>query len=264
MTGQEDFLAAVRELEELAQTREGSLTMQDIEGYFSDMALSEAQLDQICRYLNLKGFQVEGQKEPETDVTEDNDQINDEDDPYYEDLMDDEMVRIYKKEASRAKSLSEDQENQLVYKLAAGDQNARNLLIEANLGFAIEMAERYKGRGLLLADLIQESNIGLMMAINSFEPEVDGRFALFKEEMIRNQIEMAIEEYSHSTRSARKIASRINELNGLSAQFAREYEREATPAELAERMGISEDEVLTLMKTSLDAIAVLDQGKIGK
>ena len=82
--------------------------------------------------------------------------------------------------------------------------------------------------------------------------------------MIRQQIEEALTEYSHSTRSAKKWPVVINELNALATAFAREYEREARPTELAESMGISEEEVRELMKVSLDAIAVLDQGKIGR
>ena len=60
------------------------------------------------------------------------------------------------------------------------------------------------------------------------------------------------------------MASRVNELNDLATAFAKEYEREARPSELARRMGITEEEVRELMKVSLDAVAILDQGKIGK
>ena len=58
-----------------------------------------------------------------------------------------------------------------------------------------------------------------------------------------------------------KLANRVNEMNDISTAFAREYEREAKPSEIAERMGITEEEVRELMKVSLDAIAVLDQSK---
>lgn len=258
MTGQEDFLGAVKELTRLAQASGNRLSMQEIDSYFSDMELTQKQLDYICKYLEMQGLIIENR------VARGDDELDIPEEPVKEDPLDEEMVSIYEKETARANSLTEDQENQLVYKLAAGDDNARSLLIEANLALAMKLAGQYKGKGLPLSDLIQESNIGLMMAVNSFEPGIDGNFSDFKEKMIRQQIEEALSEYSHSTRSAKKMASRINELNDLATAFAREYEREASPTELAQRMGISEEEVRELMKVSLDAIAILDQGKIGR
>ena len=142
-----------------------------------------------------------------------------------------------------------------------GDDNARNLLIEANLSKAVQIAKEYEGRGLLLSDLIQESNIGLMVAVNEFEPDIDRDFQMFCEKMIRKHLEETLEEYNASTRSAVKMANRVNEMNDIATAFAREYEREAKPSEIAERMGITEEEVRELMKVSLDAIAVLDQSK---
>ena len=70
-----------------------------------------------------------------------------------------------------------------------------------------------------------------------------------------------LEEYNSSTRSAVKMANRVNEMNDIATAFAKEYEREAKPSEIAERMGITEEEVRELMKVSLDAIAVLNQDK---
>ena len=125
----------------------------------------------------------------------------------------------------------------------------------------IEIAKEYEGRGLLLSDLIQESNIGLMVAVNEFEPDIDRDFQVFCEKMIRKHLEETLEEYNASTRSAVKMANRVNEMNDIATAFAREYEREAKPSEIAERMGITEEEVRELMKVSLDAIAVLDQSK---
>ena len=107
----------------------------------------------------------------------------------------------------------------------------------------------------------QESNIGLMVAVNEFEPDIDRDFQVFCEKMIRKHLEETLEEYNASTRSAVKMANRVNEMNDIATAFAREYEREAKPSEIAERMGITEEEVRELMKVSLDAIAVLDQSK---
>ena len=108
--------------------------------------------------------------------------------------MDAEIVAFYLKEMEKAKQLSGEQEMVIARKLVSGDDNARNLLIEANLSKAVQIAKEYEGRGLLLSDLIQESNIGLMVAVNEFEPDIDRDFQVFCEKMIRKHLEETLEE----------------------------------------------------------------------
>jgi RNA polymerase primary sigma factor len=256
MSGQADFLEAVHELERIAKTNSNHLAMDEIRRYFSDMHLEDAQMDYICRYLESNNIIIENRVERSWD------DVEEEELETKEDLLDQEMVEIYVKETEKASRLTKDQEEMIVRKMIAGDVQARNLLIESNLAYAMELATQYNGRGLLPSDLIQEANIGLMTAVNEYEPELHGTFGDFKEKLVRRHIEDAITEYSQSTRSAKKMANRVNELNDIATAFAREYEREAKPSELAQRMGISEEEVRELMKVSLDAIAVLDQGKM--
>lgn len=252
MAGQTDFLEGIRELERIAQTNGNYLSMEEIENYFSDMRLAEKQLDYICHYFETHQIYIENRvPRNQEDVLEDSIETK-------EDPLDAEMVEIYVKETSGAKHLSGEQEQYIVRKLINGDDHARSLLIEANLSYAMDLAKEYMNQGLLLSDLIQESNIGLMMAVNDYEPELHGNFSDFKEKIIREHLLSAIDEYNHSTRSALKMASRVNELNDLATAFAKEYEREAKPSELAKRMGITEEEVRELMKVSLDAIAVLE------
>ena len=256
MTNQTDFLEAVRELLRIAQTNGNQLSMEEINNYFSDMRLEEQQMDFICRYLESNQVYISNR------VARFRDDSLEEPVETKEDPLDNDMVGIYAKEAGKASSLSGEQEQLIAQRLIVGDDHARSLLIEANLSFAMEVAAEYKEKGILYSDPIQEANIGLMMAVNEYEPEIHGGFAGYKEKMIREHLEDAIEEYSHSTRSAQKMASRVNELNDIATAFAREYEREAKPSELAQRMGITEEEVRELMKVSLDAIAVLDQDKM--
>ena len=252
MGGQTEFLDAVRELERIAQTNNNHLKMEEIRAYFSDMDLKEEQLDYICRYLEGHRIFIEDR------VRRGQDEISEDEVTTKEDPLDADMVNLYIEEIGKASQVREDQEEMLVRKLMNGDENARNLLIESNLAYATALAREYTGRGLLLSDLIQECNIGLMIAVNEYEPELHRSFRKFKEETIRRHVEEVMAEYNQSTRSAMKMANRVNELNDLATAFAREYEREAKPSELAERMGISEEEVRELMKVSLDAIAVLE------
>ena len=217
--------------------------------------LEEKQLDFICNYFESHHIYITNR------VQRFEEEIGDEEIPNKEDPMDAEIVAFYLNEIEKANSLSGEQERVIARKLVSGDDTARNLLIEANLSRAVEIAKDYEGRGLLLSDLIQESNIGLMVAVNEFEPDIDKDFHTFSEKMIRKHLEETLEEYNSSTRSAVKMANRVIEMNDIATAFAKEYEREAKPSEIAERMGITEKKVRELMKVSLDAIAVLNQDK---
>ena len=222
--------------------------MEEINSYFSDMKLEEKQLDFICNYFESHHIYITNR------VQRFEEEIGDEEIPNKEDPMDAEIVAFYLKEMEKANSLSGEQERVIARKLVSGDDTARNLLIEANLSRAVEIAKEYEGRGLLLSDLIQESNIGLMVAVNEFEPDIDKDFHTFSEKMIRKHLEETLEEYNSSTRSAVKMANRVNEMNDIATAFAKEYEREAKPSEIAERMGITEEEVRELMEVILRII----------
>ncbi len=257
MSGQEEFMREIQELEKIAKINGNRLNMDEIREYFSHMNLEDKQYDFICKYYESRNITVSDRVRKQEDL------ISDEEIEIKEDPLDAEMVSIYKQETGSLTRIPEDQVERIARKLVKGDENARNLLIESNLSAAMEIAGDYKGKGLPMSDLIQESNIGLMLAVNEYEPEFHGNFHSYMEQTIRRQIEASLEEYNHSTRSAMKMAMRVNELNRIATAFAREYEREAKPHELAERMGIPEDQVRELMKVSLDAIAVLDESKIG-
>ena len=248
MAGQTEFLQAIQELERLGETNGNQLSMEEINSYFSDMKLEEKQLDFICNYFESHHIYITNR------VQRFEEEIGDEEIPNKEDPMDAEIVAFYLKEMEKANSLSGEQERVIARKLVSGDDTARNLLIEANLSRAVEIAKEYEGRGLLLSDLIQESNIGLMVAVNEFEPDIDKDFHTFSEKMIRKHLEETLEEYNSSTRSAVKMANRVNEMNDIATAFAKEYEREAKPSEIAERMGITEEEVRELMEVILRII----------
>ena len=157
MAGQTEFLQAIQELERLGETNGNQLSMEEINSYFSDMKLEEKQLDFICNYFESHHIYITNR------VQRFEEEIGDEEIPNKEDPMDAEIVAFYLKEMEKANSLSGEQERVIARKLVSGDDTARNLLIEANLSRAVEIAKEYEGRGLLLSDLIQEGNIGLIL-----------------------------------------------------------------------------------------------------
>lgn len=257
MAGQVEFMEAIQELERIGETNGNQLTMEEIRHYFEEMNLDETQFDFICKYYESHNIHIINrvEKKEEEETAE---EIETKEDP-----LDAEMVAIYRKEAAHARTLDRNEMEQIASHLSQGDEEARNLLIEANLGYAIDLAMEYKGKGMQTSDLIQESNMGLIMAVHEYDANEDGSFLSFVEDRIRRQVEEALEENGFSVRYAMKIAARVNEMNEIATAFAKEHEREAKPEEIANRMGISEDEVRELMKVSLDAIAILEHNKMG-
>lgn len=257
MAGQIEFMEAIHELERIAETNNKQLSMDEITSYFMDLELDDSKLDFICKYYESQGIVILNRVEKQDDEVME--EIVTKEDP-----LDEEMVAIYVKEAQNARSLTKEEMEDMAARMLAGDESARERLIESNLSLAIETAKKYKGKGLLLSDLIQEANIGMMMAVASYEAESCGPIQEYIVSGICQQIEESLEDYNSSTRSAMKMATRINELNDLATAFAKEFDREAKPDELAKRMGVSEEEVRELMKVSLDAIAFVNDDKIGE
>ena len=130
MAGQTDFLEAVQELERIAQTNGNRLDMEEIRQFFSDMQLKEEQLDYLCRYLESHRIFIENR------IVRSRKDEEDEPVTTREDPLDADMVKIYEEEIQKASQISEEQERMLMRKLMNGDENARNLLIEANLSYA--------------------------------------------------------------------------------------------------------------------------------
>lgn len=245
------FLQDLTTLLEIARTNDNRITKQEIQDYFSEMELNENQWAMIYQYVSNQNIKIDGYKKEEVPVVL-------EEDDREEDPVEDAIVSIYMEELRGRKDLTPEQEQFVAKKMLCGDENARNLLIESNLNLVAEIAKEYKHRSLPVGDLIQEGNIGLLMGVNEYEFGTGVTFRQFVTDSIRQAIDCALEEDSRETMSAKKIASRANELNELATEMAKELEREATPKELGQRMGITEEEVLEIMKISLDAISVIE------
>lgn len=254
MSGQEDFLKKIHELEDLAQ-EQGSLTMEEIRQGLSGQEISGEQMEFVCRYFESRQIRIEGRagEEAEAKIHKADRNIRTK-----KSKSDEKIVQIYLDELALSGGLEAGQEEALITQMLDGDDEARNRLVEANLSLALEVARKYEGKGLPASDLIQESNMGLLTAVSFYRPESHGPFRDYLAESVISHVEEQLAAYNHSSHTARKMARQINRMNEAATAFAADHEREATPAELADRLGISEDEVRRLMKTSLDAISIME------
>ncbi len=165
-------------------------------------------------------------------------------------------VRMYLKEIGRTPLLSTEEEIELARRIAAGDEEARRKLTEANLRLVVSIARKYAGRGMLFLDLIQEGNLGLMKAVEKFDYEKGFKFSTYATWWIRQAITRAIADQARTIRIPVHMVETINKLIRVSRQLLQELGREPTPEEIAEKMELTVDRVLEIQKISQEPVSM--------
>lgn len=168
----------------------------------------------------------------------------------------DDPVRMYLKEIGRVPLLSAEEEKELAERMAAGDEEAKNKLVEANLRLVVSIAKRYVGKGMFFLDLIQEGNIGLMKAVDKFDYEKGFKFSTYATWWIRQAITRAIADQARTIRIPVHMVETIHKVSRYSRQMLQELGREATAEEIGEKMGISADKVREIMKIAQDPVSL--------
>ncbi|CAH0526125.1 sigma-70 family RNA polymerase sigma factor [Vibrio hippocampi] len=132
-------------------------------------------------------------------------------------------------------------------------------MINSNLRLVIRTAKRYSGRGLDFYDLINEGNIGLIQAVDKFDPELGYRFSTYGVWWIQQAIDRAIMNQGRTIRVPVHITKQIRECNKAANELRKEGKHEPTSADIANRTGRSPEEVSKLLKLSEQSLS-LDNG----
>ncbi len=165
-------------------------------------------------------------------------------------------VRMYLKEIGRINLLSSDEEFEYARLAEEGDEYAKKMLAESNLRLVVSIAKRYVGRGMLFLDLIQEGNIGLMKAVEKFDPSKGYKFSTYATWWIRQAITRAIADQARTIRIPVHMVETINKLARVQRQLTQELNREPTEEEIAKKIGLSVEKVREVYKISQDPVSL--------
>jgi RNA polymerase primary sigma factor len=175
-------------------------------------------------------------------------------------------LRMYLREIARTPLLSAEQEIELAAKIKMGDKEARAHMITANLRLVVKIAHDYANLGLPMPDLVSEGNIGLIKAVERFDPSKGGKLSTYAAWWIKQSIKRALANQSKTIRLPVHLVDKIAKVRRLSAGMSEELGREPTDEELAAEVGISAPKLaqlrlVSLRPASLDAPVAEDDGK---
>jgi RNA polymerase nonessential primary-like sigma factor len=173
-----------------------------------------------------------------------------------------EVLNAYFNAVSHSALLSAQEEIQLSRRALNGDILARNQMIESNLRLVIKIAKKYMNRNLPLLDLIEEGNLGLMHAVEKFDPEKGFRFSTYATWWIRQNIERSLMNHGRTIRLPIHIIKEFNGFYKTSRELSIQLRREPTAEEIAEASGKTVSNVVQSFKNN-ERIASLDM-HIGK
>ncbi len=168
----------------------------------------------------------------------------------------DDPVRMYLREIGRIPLLTYDQEIELAEKVLQGDEEAKQKLAESNLRLVVSIAKKYVGRGMLLLDLIQEGNMGLIKAVEKFDYTKGFKFSTYATWWIRQAITRAIADQARTIRIPVHMVETINKLIRTSRHLLQQLGREPTPEEIAKEMEIPVEKVMEIQKIAQDPVSL--------
>ncbi len=167
-------------------------------------------------------------------------------------------VQMYLKEIGKTPLLTKAEERELAKRSAAGDEEARQKLIKANLRLVVSIAKRYANRtpNLSILDLIQEGNIGLNRAVEKFDYRKGFKFSTYATWWIRQAITRALADQSRTIRIPVHMVETISKYAQARRQMIQELGREPLPEEIAAEMGIDVEKVLHIQKISQEVLSI--------
>ena len=251
----------IRQLYQKGSTQ-GFLQYEEITATLGDLHLDPDQLERLLAALEELGISVGtsspagGERHAEDAEEEDEEEPDEASLSLAEQEYLQDSVRLYLKEIGNHPVLTPEQEYETAKRAAEGDAVAKETLIVCNLKLVVSIAKKYLGYGLSFQDLIQNGNLGLMKAVEKFEYDKGFKFSTYATWWIKQAITRSLADSGRTIRLPVHMVEGINRVKKVQRDMYQELNREATPEEVAQRMGISVRSVLNYLNAGTDAVSM--------
>lgn len=171
-------------------------------------------------------------------------------------VSDSETLQQWMRRTKSTRLLTAAEEVELAHRVARGDKVAKDILTEANLRLVVSVARRYSVPGVSLADLIQEGNIGLIRAVEKFDPTRGFRFSTYATWWIRRSIARAVINQGRTIRIPVYVAEMIHKVVKTSGALRQELAREPTIEEVSSAMEVTPDRVNEILRIAMEPLSL--------
>ena len=260
-----------KSLEEIKQylleqsKKENEINEKDVIDIATKNHLSEDEEEDLFNWIQENDeILMSGEDEEDELDDEDEDEDEDEEEDDSEDTSSQvdrkksfDSMKAYLQEIGAVDRLTPEEEIEIGRRAAQGDLEAKEIMINANLRLVVAMARKFLNRGLSYQDLIQEGNIGLMRAVEKFDPDKGFRFSTYATWWIRQSLTRAIADQSRDIRIPVHTTEQIYKIKKIQRELFQEFNREPTPEEIAEKIpGMDAAKVTDLLSVSQDTISL--------
>jgi RNA polymerase primary sigma factor len=169
-------------------------------------------------------------------------------------------IESYLREINETPLLKAEEEKELAYRIEDGDSEARDHLVRANLRLVVNIARSYQGKGLALQDLIAEGNLGLLRAVEGYDPSMNTRFSTYASFWIKQSMKRAVVNTAKTVRLPAYMVQLLTEWRRAAARLHEELGRTATEDEIAIRLKLPKKKLAIIKK----AIRIYNAGPQGE
>ncbi len=243
-----DFEKAMAAAKKLADKNGSMITEADLESFADSYKLEPDDMITLRAELDNAGVKI-------NDPDLDNDDTGDDEGGEDVNVVDD-SVKMYLKEIGKIELLNAEQERDIAQRMADGDEEAKEMLINSNLRLVVSIAKKYMNRGLSLLDLIQEGNIGLIKAVDKFDYTKGFKFSTYATWWIRQAITRAIADQARTIRIPVHMVETINKVKKVSTQILHEKGHEPSSEEIAEKLDISVEKVREIVRVAQEPVSL--------
>ena len=250
----------------------GGLTSQELAAALAPLGATMEQIEDTYNVLADAGITVESAEEEvdkapsteelnalEAELEEEHRETHEEDEATEEAMIEagmNDSVRMYLREIGKVPLLTQEQETALAQRVEAGDRQAAQEMVEANLRLVVSIAKRYVGRGMQMLDLIQEGNLGLLKAVEKFDVSKGFKFSTYATWWVRQSITRALADQARTIRIPVHMVETMNRVTQTSRSLQQELGREPTLDELAKAMDMTPARISEIRQMCMEPVSL--------